>query len=136
MEGVISVSPVRKLSQEEFDSASHKHIDLTFEHLEWDPTSDLFWCTEEAMVNFRGELVETDREQSLVISAVTLTHDVADITDDDNFAAAFESHVGISALSLNPKTRSGMNSSRDKPVDHLTLAKRWGVPANHAKSTV
>jgi len=71
-----------------------------------------------------------------MISAVTLTHDAAYITDNDNLAAVLESHASISALSVNPKTSSGVNSSRDKPVDHLTLAKRCSIPADHDNSTV
>ncbi len=59
----------------------------------------------------------------------------ADVTHDDNFAAFLDSHVAVNVADL--LTDSGAVRSRThKAIDHLTLARQWGLAPDRALQTI
>ena len=69
----------------------------------------------------------------MVINSISsLTHmPLADVTDDLNFATLLESKVKVSAINTGKvRTKQG------KMVDGPTLARRWMIPPERAKTTV
>ena len=75
---------------------------------------------------------ETAARGQMVINAVatSLQIDAADFTDDDNFAVALES------TSCVPSKLSKIVSKSRPKVDHVTLARKWGISPEKAKRTV
>ena len=67
---VTSYLLVHKPSQRECDSMSIPGIELTSEHLDWDPASNRYEEQEEATTDFRGEIAHhVQTGTNLVISA-------------------------------------------------------------------
>ena len=91
-----------------------------------------------------------DNENTLIISSMnSLTMPSADITGDSNFGTILESKVCVSAASTSIEQSSKLEASMTKQqlgktiptsqrqmVDALTLAKRWNIPLDSAKTTV
>jgi len=128
IQGVTSYLTVRKPTLDEFESGDIVHIDMTAEHLDWDPNTPTYLQQEAAMTNFRGTTIpRPDRRQSFMINLLSLmTCYAADVTDNENFGLALDMQVTISVAALDTtKTKPGrIHSKTGKPVDAEMLAKR------------
>ena len=116
-------------------------LELKNEFLEWDPSNTTYEEQENAMTDFRGNVIHshlTATEPTLVVNSMSSTTiDAADLTHDYNFAYVLESHVNVSISDLTSNSSAGtIKSIAGRPVDHLTLANRWNIPVNRAKQTV
>lgn len=60
LKGVTSYLPVLTVSKDEFESGDYPRIELTNEHLEWDPTTTTYERQEEAMTDYEGNIVASD----------------------------------------------------------------------------
>ena len=71
--GVSSCLPVSEVAMEEWESDIYPRLELTSEHLEWDPTSTTFQEQEEAMTKWDGTTHDnmSARGPSLMISSVS-----------------------------------------------------------------
>ena len=58
-------------------------------------------------------------------------HDVADFMDNNNFATELESFVNTSLLPL-----AQVNAKKVSGLDHLVLAKKWGISPKKALNTI
>ena len=95
-------------------------IELTSEHLDWDPASNRYEEQEESMTDYRGEIAHhVQTGTNLVISSLSsFSLPLADITHDDNFASLHESKVQVCTGAS--RHRSGkMTSTQGKAVDAL-----------------
>ena len=75
------------------------------------------------------------------LSQVSLQHDAADVTDDDNFGVALEAGMQVSLVRtcLSPETHDVCNvytGKRQGAIDHITLANRWQISLDKARNTV
>ncbi len=113
---------------------------MTAENLDWNPNDPTYSSQEAAMTDYRGVVVpRPDRGQPFVINTLSsMTTDIADITNDENFGIALDQHVTVSIAALDTtKTAPGwIHSKAGKPVDAETLAKGWLIPANRAARTL
>jgi len=137
LDGVTSYLPVRKPTADEFRSGNFARIDLTSQHLTWDPSDPNFATQESNTMDKDGEIYNRNPtpDQTLVISSMSsLAVDTADITDDENLASILESNVFVSVASM--KTTGAVKTSRASPIDHETLSKRWSISRERAKATV
>ena len=132
LQGVTSCLPVFKPTMQQWSDDACIRIDLTDQHLDWDPTHLRFRETEDALINSYGELMSRDYASgtSLVISSVCSTVHMADISDPSNLPAMLLSKVRVSAMTGTMGTKQG------REVDAPTLAKRWNIPLDKAASTV
>ena len=129
----------------------YQTIELTAEQLDWEPNDTRFQEYEEAMISY-GDLLtgKDDNENTLIISSMnSLTMPSTDITGDSNFVTILESKVCVSAantsIDQSSKLEASMTklqpgktilTSQRKMVDAPTLAKRWNIPLDRAKTTV
>ncbi len=113
---------------------------MTAENLDWNPNDPTYSSQEAAMTDYRGVVLPCpDRGQLFVINVLSsMTTDIADITNDENFGIALDQHVTVSIATLDTtKTAPGqIHSKASKPVEAETLAKHWLIPANCAARTV
>jgi hypothetical protein len=139
LQGVMWYMPVRNHTAAEWEIGDILRIDMTAKNLDRDLNDTTYFSQEAAMTDYRGVLLpRPDMGQPFVINALSsMMTDAADITDDENFGIALESHVVISIATLDTtKTAPGqIHSKAGKPVDTETLAKRWLIPANCAART-
>ncbi len=90
-------------------------IDMTAEHLDWDPNNPTYSQQEAAMTDFRGTTISRpDRGQSFVINSLSsMTSYAADVTDNENFGLALDMQVTISVAALDTtKTKPGRIHSK------------------------
>jgi hypothetical protein len=113
---------------------------LTSKSLTWDPTSTLYKEQEAAMANYSGCVVTMTCAMrghigNLVINLLSsLTTDLVDITDDNNFYFILTSNVQI--LSIETSLSRHILLRNTMPIDTQTLAGRWMISPEHAKCTV
>ena len=133
LQGVTSYLPVLTPTEDEWQSGLYPQVELTAQHLDWEPASNRFQMQEESMMDHKGEIVHVDdRERPMIISSLnSLVMPAANITDDDNFAEALSSKVRVSAVSS-----GNIRSSQGKAVDAHALSRRWHIPYRRAKNTV
>ena len=139
LRGVTSLLNVRAPTLDEWNSNRFTRLHLTSETLTWDPTTSHFEEQEASMTDYAGKITprigERGRGDAYVINSLcSLTTDLVDVTDDDNFHTALLSNVQISSVetSLNGNIRS-----RKTPhIDPMTLSARWMIPPERAKRTV
>jgi len=113
---------------------------LTSESLTWDPTSTLYDSDQEAaMTDYSGNVVCCAAVRGhvgilAIKSLSSLSSDLVDVTDDENFHQVLTSKVMISSVetSLNGHIRS----CNVAPIDPQTLAARWMISPDRAKRTV
>ena len=101
LQGVTSTLPVHKPTYHNWASNDLFLIDLTDEHLDWDPGSTRFKDQEEALTNSYGDIIGKDLyDQSFVINAVgsSMTRSLVDISHGMNLGLMLESRVGVSAI--------------------------------------
>ena len=138
LKGVTSYLPVHRPTQDEWASAQVPRIDLTSEHLEWDPASTRYSEQEEAMTGYDGDVVRSEPGRpALVINSLTTHHvrPLADISNNDNLGAVLESKVQVASVSSSCDV-AHVVSKQGKAVDASTLAKRWMIPQDRAKNTI
>jgi hypothetical protein len=127
LQGVTSYLPVCKPTAAKWETGDILRINMTAEHLDWDPNDPTYSSQEAAMTDYRGVVLpHPDRGQPFVINTLSyMMTDTADITDDENFGIALEQHVTVSVAALDTmKTAPGrIHSKAGKPVDAETLAK-------------
>jgi hypothetical protein len=110
LQGVTSYLPVRKPTADEWESGETVRIDMTAETLAWNPNDPTYSSQEAAMTDYRRVVMPCpDRGQPFVINALfSMTTDVADINNDENFGIALDQHVTVSVAALDTtKTASG-----------------------------
>ena len=127
------------------------YLELRAEQFDWEPNDTRFQESEEAMTTYGDQLMgKDDNENTLIISSMTsLTMPSADITGDSNFGTILESKVYISAANTRIDQSSKLEASMTKQqpgqtiliyqckmVEAPTLAKRWNIPLDIAKTTV
>jgi hypothetical protein len=108
LKGVTLYLPVLTVSKNEFESGDYPRIELTNEHLEWDPTTTTYEWQEEAMTNYEGNIVASDdtasRGRRLIINSLSTsglsTKIAADVTDDLNFSDVLESYINVSVTNI------------------------------------
>ena len=140
MEGVTSVPDICKPTQADFDSLVLERIEQTAANLDYDPYSTTFAEQESATTNFQGKVVEPEvvsRVPTMVISELTCAGTASYITHDDNFANILEYHVHVSSMRAESLLTSGtVTYYGSKPVDHLTLSKRWSITPESSNNTI
>jgi hypothetical protein len=131
---------VRAPALDEWNSDAFKRLHLTSESLTWDPTSTLYEEREAAMTSYFGQIMTMTRAMrgyvgNLVINALSsLTTDLADVTDDNNFYRVLASHVQI--LRIETSLNGHICSRKITPIDHQTLAACWMISLQCVKHTV
>ena len=64
LDGVVSYLPVHQVTCADFDSGQYSHINMTNEHLTWDPQSSLFSDQEASMTDLARNVLECDKHPS------------------------------------------------------------------------
>jgi len=100
---VTSLINVRAPTLDEWNSDAFKRLSLTSESLTWDPTSTIYSDQEAAMTDYSGNAVCCEavrgRVGILVINLLSsLSSDLIDVTDDENFHHVMTSKVMISSV--------------------------------------
>ena len=123
---------VRAPTFDKGNSDAFQQLHLTHETLTWDPTTTFYEDQETATTDYSGNVVRgvTMRRHigSLVINWLSsLTADLADVTDDDNFYRVLSSMVQILSTdsSFNESSLSGhICLCKIVPIDPQTMATR------------
>ena len=138
-------------SLEDWNYMKYQTIELTAEKLDWEPNDTRFQEYEEVMISYGDQLAgKDDNDNTLIISSLTsLKMPSANITGDSNFGTILESKVCVSAANTSNEQSTKFEAimtrrqpgktiltSQRKMVDVPTLAKRWNIPLNRAKTTV
>ena len=131
---------MRAPTLDEWNSDAFTRLSLTSESLTWDPTTTHYSDQEAAMTDYSGNVVRCAavRGRHVGILAInslsSLSSDLVDVTDDENFHQVLTSKVMISSVetSLNGHIRS----RNIAPIDPQTLAARWMISPDRAKRTV
>ena len=135
LRGVTSYLPVHKPSRDDWNAHIYPRIELTSEHLEWDPASTRYTEMEEALTDINGEVGGRSSypgDPPLVINSImSLNSPLTDITNRDTFASVLKNKVRISAVHTgHVRAKSG------KSVDAQVLSQRWLISPDRAKTTV
>ena len=98
LNGVTSCLHVWSLIESEWQSAAYPRVTLNNSDLTWDPSSHIYAEQENAMCDFRGNIIQetsVGRGPLMVINQVTASKTVcaADIYSYENFANVLESNV-------------------------------------------
>ena len=142
LRGVTSLLNVREPTRDEWLSDTFTRLHLTSESMTWDPTTTLYEDQEASMTDYSGNVVSRHAVRghvgSLVINSLSsLASDLADVTDDDNFAQALTSNVQISSVDTSLNSLNGhIRSRRISPIDPQTLASRWQISPDRANRTI
>jgi hypothetical protein len=90
LQGVTLYLPVHKPAAAKWETGDIVQINVTAEHLGWDPNDATYSSQEAAMTDYRGVVLPCpDRGQPFVINALSsMMTDATDITDDENFGIA------------------------------------------------
>ena len=145
LDGVVSYLPVHQVTRADFDSGRYSRIDMTNEHLTWDPQSSWFADQEASMTDLAGNVVRYDTplprqvQPYFIEAVVSYGHDL--LNDPFDLCTALEAHCNIRigavrAVSQIDSRPGPIRSTAIVPIDHLTLAARWGIPPARAKQTV
>ncbi len=94
---------MRDPTLDEWNSKNFTRLSLTSEALTWDPTMTHYSDQEAAMTNYSGNLVRCTavRGQVSILainSLSSLSSDLVDVTDDENFHQVLTSKVMISSV--------------------------------------
>ena len=117
---VTSYLSVYKPAEEEWESHEQPRIELTSEHLLWDPATTYYQEQEERMTEIRGDVVRDDAGTTMVVNSLTSETPSADFTHDYNFGSVLESKVRVSSVGSGP---GRVESSQKKAVDASTLSR-------------
>jgi hypothetical protein len=125
---------VSKPSLDEWTVTECTRLILTNEYLTWDPTGLSFTNQENAQTDsFRD--VRWRNHQPLAVQALSTDHYIADVTHNDNFAAFLDLHVAVHMTDLLTASKAEQSCTHTA-IDHLTLARRWGLAPDHALQTI
>ena len=135
LKGVNSYLQVHKPTKEGCQYQTYPLIELISKHLDWYPDSTRYTEQEEAMSDYKGEIVMPDtssRGKSLVVNYLwKLFIPVSNITGDNNFYSVLQNKVQV------PTLQSGnLRSKQGKSVDVLAIAKQWMISPDRDKNTV
>jgi len=164
LRGVTSYLNTEPLSREEYEAHDFPRVELTSQHLKWDPSSTVYEDQENEMLDGQGHITArntTARGPFMVINTVTTTScaDAADVMVDKNFGDVLKSHVNVSSFECERtiseantapsfdsdepdflddllSNNGDMVSTRRKMVDSATLAERWNIDPAKAKNTI
>ena len=142
LKGVTSYMTVEALSREEWEMHACPRIELTSEHLTWDPTDTVFEDQENATLDYQGDIVRPGIKERIPLMTtnyvVTSTCvDVVKLDSGDNLAEALDTNINVSHLRVvKPRVASqiraevgpkfgNLQSVRWKPVSAELLAKHW-----------
>ena len=103
LQGVTLLINVRVLTLDEWNRDAFTRLSLTSESLTWDQTMTQYEKQEAAMTDYSGSVVNCTavREHDGILainSHSSLTTDLADVTDDENFYQVLTSRVQILSL--------------------------------------
>ena len=99
-----------------------------------DPSNPDFSCQEQSMFDYKGRFVSPNtpaRGQLFINSVTSYAYDAADIIDNVNYATVLESFVSTSSLPV-----AQVNTERVLRLDHLILAKKYGISPKKALNTM
>ena len=165
LRGVTSLCHVDSIPKKEFDHHEFPRVELTNQHLTWDPSNSVFADQENDMLDHKGEIVRPNGERHplRVINSVctsTTVENAVDVFSDENFGQVLSDHVNISSTYCkkpdktctvsqfsihednadndhdDPTMYGNMYSMRKKCVDTATFAERWGLDLRKALNTV
>ena len=108
-------------------------VNITDEHLNWDPGSTRFKNQEEALTSSYGYIIGKNLyDQSFAINAVgsSMIIPLADISHGNNLGSVLESKVGVSAITGVTSIKQG------KEVNMPTPSKQWMIPQDRALNTI
>ncbi len=103
LQGVTSLLNVRAPTLDEWNSDAFTRLSLTSESLTWDPTTTHYSDQEAAMTDYSGNVARCAAVKGQVgILAInllsSLSSDLIDVTDDENFHQVLTSKVMISSV--------------------------------------
>lgn len=165
LSGVISFFECEKPTQQEIQDETFPVYTLTATAPDWDPSDPTFGSQEDGMVDYRGRAIALvgrsgdhgvstspganlteyevdDDTPTWKLSEVSVQHDAADVLDDDNFVQALESTVRVSLVRTTVpgveemQCCSTTTRKRRGEIDYITLANRWQIPLDKAKTTI
>ena len=139
LQGVISLLNVRAPTLDQWNSDAFTRLTLTSENLTWDPSTTQYTEQEAAITDYSGNVVSCTAVRGHVgnlaiklLSSLSLTTDLADITDDFNKILTSRVQILSVEFSLNRHIRS----RKIGPIDPQTLAAQWMISPDCAKLTV
>jgi hypothetical protein len=138
LRGVTSYLTVGTPTASEWTAGDIPRLILTSEHLTWDPQNPIYEDQEENMTDMMGNLRDREAGHPIYIHAVSTDRDGApDALDDDVLGLALEARVAATLTEDATHITNGTIRSRThKPIDYLTLAKRWCITPERARRTI
>ena len=121
---------VRKSTWEEYEDQDNHKIEIMTASLLQDPSSPEFSMHEQSMLVTGDGLSSLSLQQgnNYVLNSATLyAHAATDAVDDDNYATVLEGFVIVSPLQI-----AQMDIEKVPVLDHLGLAKKWGISPKKA----
>ena len=88
LKGITSYYPSREPKESEYEDESIPHIDMTSKALVWEPSETSFAELEDAMNDFREEVIRSEtiaRGQRITNPLSTSKYHAVELTDDNNF---------------------------------------------------
>ena len=135
LDGVISYFETCKPTQEEYEQSDLPLFELTAPAPDWDPSDPSLREQEASLLDFRGQIIPVDKSTSrgrYRHRLCEVSQDSGDAglirRDDDSFALMLEQNVAVTISEVTTRPKIALN--------HLELAKRWGIPPDRAKQTV
>jgi hypothetical protein len=148
LRGTTSCFPTRRPTAHEFDEC--RHVELTYDDPEWDPSTKTFQEQESAMTDHAGRLLETgDRSTPRFIDSVSTESS----RTSARIIAEMRSKETAVLLDIDPRLCEGefsqqlqenvivrdvsaASSARKNRVDGAVLARNWGIGLEAAAKTV
>ena len=132
LQGVTSCLPVFKPTMQQWSDDACIRIDLTDQHLDWDPTHLRFREIEGTLTNNYGKLLSRDftTDTTPIISSVCSTVHMADISGSENLPVMLFSKVRVSSVT------GVLGTKQSIEVDTRPLAKQWSIPYDKAANPV
>ena len=130
LRGITSLLTVSVPTADEFNSRKCTRLELTSEHLLWDPNDPSYAEQEKAMTDYHGVIIDSRanaRGRSFIINAISSFPEAADVDDDENLPLALESQVHISSVDSTLVASGAVRTRTHKAINAATLARRWGI---------
>ena len=121
LRGVTSYLYTESLTQEEFEAHDYPRVELTSQHLTWDPSSTIFEDKENQMPTSKANVparTSPARGPLIVINSITTssTYDAADVMADDNFGDILQSHVNVPSAVCDRKIAEAIVMETNPPT--------------------
>jgi hypothetical protein len=138
LQGVTSYLNVSTPTASEWAAGDIPRLILTSEHLTWDPQDPIYEDQEGNMTDMMSNLRDRETRNPVFIQAVSIDHDGApDALDDDVLGLVLEARVAVTlSEDATHITNGTIRSQTHKPIDYLTLAKRWCITPERARHTI